>query len=73
MNSLISLSDGEFSRRPGAQLSSGYAARKFFSAPVMSLPPDVAKNITVLPFRLWLSMKVLMILGAVFHHIGKPI
>ena len=30
-----------------------------------SLPPDVAKNITVLPFRLWLSIKVLMILGLV--------
>ena len=58
MNSLISLSDGELSKRPFCQFSSGYAARKFFSAPVMSLPPDVAKNIvTAKLIEMWSRVK----------------
>ena len=36
------------------------------------LPPDVAKSTIVLPEKSWLSKKVLMIDGAVYHQIGKP-
>jgi len=39
----------------------------------MLLPPDVANRIIVLPEKSPLSIKVLMILGAKFHQMGKPI
>lgn len=35
------------------------------------LPPDVAKRMIVLPEKSWLSKKVLMIDGAVYHQIGS--
>ena len=38
--------------------------------PLMLLPPDVAKGMTVLPSRLTLSMNVFTTRGAASHHIG---
>ena len=38
----------------------------------MPLPPEVANGTTVLPEKSQLSRKVSTILGAVYHHMGKP-
>lgn len=51
-NSSSSDCEGELRSFPFCQLMSGYAALKSFSALSILLPPEVAKNITVLPFRL---------------------
>ena len=40
--------------------------------PPMPLPPEVAKGTTVLPVRSQLSRKVLTIVGAIYHQMGKP-
>ena len=68
----ISDFDGLLSRCPSFQLRSGYEFLRSLQAFVMLLPPDVANGIIVLPFRLLLSMKELIIVGTVYHHIGKP-
>ena len=36
------------------------------------LPPEVANSTIVLPEKSWLSRKVLIIVGATYHQIGKP-
>ena len=41
--------------------------------PVTLLPPLVAKTLSTLPPRSWASMKVLTMVGTVYHHTGKPI
>ena len=38
----------------------------------MPLPPEVAKGITVLPEKSYSSRKVLMMVGATYHQMGKP-
>jgi hypothetical protein len=38
----------------------------------MLLPPEVAKGMTVFPLKSYASMKVLIIVGQVYHQIGKP-
>ena len=39
----------------------------------MPEPPDVQNALIVFPLKSTLSMNVLMIVGAVYHHTGKPI
>ena len=38
----------------------------------MPLPPDVAKGTSFFPARSQLSKKVLMMVGATYHHTGNP-
>ena len=43
-----------------------------FLLSLMLLPPEVAKGIMVLPLKSYASMKVLMMVGAVYHQMGNP-
>lgn len=52
-----------------APLQLGRSASLVFPIP---LPPEVANGTMVFPVRSWLSRKVLMIVGATYHQIGKP-
>lgn len=45
---------------------------KYLSVSPTPLPPLVANGITVLPEKSSLSKKVLIIVGATYHQIGKP-
>ena len=62
-----------FSVLPAFQLISGYCALNSSLALSMLLPPEVAKKMTVLPLNPYASIKVLMMVGAVYHQTGKPI
>ena len=46
---------------------------RLFTHPSIPVPPEVQNALMVLPLKSTLSMKVLMIVGAVYHHTGKPI
>lgn len=65
-------SSAPFNNLPSCQLMSGYAFFSSFTLLSMVLPPEVAKGITVFPFRSCASMKVLSSVGAMFHQMGKP-
>ena len=45
---------------------------RYLSVSPTPLPPLVANGITVLPVKSSLSKKVLIIVGATYHQIGKP-
>ncbi len=56
-----SASPVRLSRRPSSHFRSGYRCfRRAFTLCAMPLPPDVAKGISLFPFKPWLSIKVLM-------------
>ena len=55
-----------FSTAPGQE-----PASSAFVFPI-PLPPEVAKGITVFPFRSYCSRNVLIMVGATYHQIGNP-
>lgn len=57
---------------PCSNLAPGQLGARFSLVLPMPLPPEVAKGMMVLPFKLWLSKNVLTMVGATYHQIGKP-
>ena len=62
-----------FRRRP-SRITAEEATLRFRSCAVLPnpLPPEVANRMMVFPAKSWLSRNVLIIVGAVYHQIGKP-
>lgn len=57
---------------PSINLAPGQLGSSFPLVLPMPLPPEVAKGISVLPVRSYCSRKVLMMVGATYHQMGKP-